>query len=111
MWLPDRGVIIEQKSSGVDIDKPELRQGTEVTPYQQALRYAMQMPLSQQPRYVVDVNDGARPRLRRGTLTSLKMRQICLGHAASSRTENILQFLQYRRGDESIYRWVSSIMA
>lgn len=55
-WLPDRGVIIEQKSSGIDLDKPEVRQGREVTPYQQALAYAQQMPLNQQPRWIVACN-------------------------------------------------------
>lgn len=55
-WLPDRGVIIEQKSAGVDLDKPEVRQGREVTPYQQALAYALQMPLNQQPTRIVVCN-------------------------------------------------------
>ena len=55
-WLPERGVIIEQKSAGVDLDKPEVRQGREVTPYQQALAYAEQMPLNQQPRIVIVCN-------------------------------------------------------
>lgn len=55
-WLPDQGVLIEQKSSGVDLDKPEVRQGREVTPYQQALAYAQQMPLNQQPRWIVVCN-------------------------------------------------------
>ena len=55
-WLPVRGVIIEQKSAGVDLDKPEVRQGREVTPYQQALAYALQMPLNQQPTRIVVCN-------------------------------------------------------
>lgn len=55
-WLPEQGVLIEQKSSGVDLDKPEVRQGREVTPYQQALAYAQQMPLNQQPRWIVVCN-------------------------------------------------------
>lgn len=52
-WLPEQGVLIEQKSLGVDLDKPEERQGRLVTPYQQALSYAQQMPLSQQPRWIL----------------------------------------------------------
>lgn len=56
VWLPEQGVLIEQKSSGIDLDKPEVRQGREVTPYQQALAYAQQMPLNQQPRWIVVCN-------------------------------------------------------
>lgn len=56
VWLPEQGVLIEQKSSGVNLDRPEVRQGREVTPYQQALAYAQQMPLNQQPRWIVVCN-------------------------------------------------------
>jgi hypothetical protein len=54
--VPAAHVIIEQKSLGVPLDKPELRQGRKVTPAQQALAYTEGMPLSQKPRYVVACN-------------------------------------------------------
>jgi hypothetical protein len=38
--IPETRVIIEQKSLGVDLDKPEIRQNTPVTPLMQAVRYA-----------------------------------------------------------------------
>ena len=53
---PSAKVIIEQKSLGIDLSKPEKRQGRMVTPAQQALAYAQGMSLSQQPRYIVACN-------------------------------------------------------
>lgn len=54
--VPSAKVIIEQKSRGIDLAKPETRQGRLVTPAQQALAYAQGIALSQQPRYVVACN-------------------------------------------------------
>ena len=54
--IPDTGVIIEQKSLGVDLDRPEPRQGRQVTPYEQALGYAQSLPPSQQPRFIITCN-------------------------------------------------------
>ena len=54
--IPAAKVIVEQKSLGIDLAKPEMRQGREVTPAQQALAYAQGLPLSQQPRYIVACN-------------------------------------------------------
>ena len=54
--VPSAKVIIEQKSRGIDLAKPETRQGRPVTPAQQALAYAQGIALSQQPRYVVACN-------------------------------------------------------
>ena len=45
--IPDAKTIIEQKSVGVDLDKPELRQGVLVTPFEQAKRYVDSMRNSQ----------------------------------------------------------------
>ncbi len=54
--VPSAGVIVEQKSLGIDLAKPEKRQGRMVTPAQQALAYAQGMNLSEQPRYIVACN-------------------------------------------------------
>lgn len=54
--IPTASTIVEQKSLGVSLDKPEMRQGRMVTPAQQALDYAHGLPLSQQPRYVIACN-------------------------------------------------------
>ncbi len=54
--VPSAKVIIEQKSRGIDLSKPEKRQGRMVTPAQQALAYAQGMGLSEQPRYIVACN-------------------------------------------------------
>lgn len=54
--IPTAKAIVEHKSVGTDLDKPELRQGSMVTPAQQALRYAQGLPLSAQPRYVITCN-------------------------------------------------------
>lgn len=55
-FIRDPGVIIEQKGSNIDLDKPEMRQGTEVTPFEQALRYAESFKQSQQPRFIITCN-------------------------------------------------------
>lgn len=54
--IPDAGVLVEQKALGVDLDKPELRQGRMVTPFEQALAYAESFPRNRQPRFIVVCN-------------------------------------------------------
>lgn len=53
---PQARLLIEQKSLGTDMDKPEKRQGTLVTPVQQALRYADALPLSKKPAVLCTCN-------------------------------------------------------
>ncbi|NMM99904.1 DNA methyltransferase [Bifidobacterium sp. DSM 109958] len=53
---PDARLLIEQKGRGVDLDKPEVRQGTPVTPVQQALRYADALPFSLKPAVLCTCN-------------------------------------------------------
>ena len=48
-YIPDCGVLIEQKGLSVDLDKQEVRQGRQVTPFQQAKWYADNMPNSIRP--------------------------------------------------------------
>lgn len=56
VWLRDASTLIEQKSLGVDLDKPEPRQGKLKTPLEQALDYVDELPLPEQPRFVVTCN-------------------------------------------------------
>ncbi|MBQ6522448.1 MAG: class I SAM-dependent DNA methyltransferase, partial [Atopobiaceae bacterium] len=56
VWLRDGNTIVEQKSLGVDLDKPELRQGAMKTPLDQALDYVDDLPRIEQPRFVVTCN-------------------------------------------------------
>ena len=50
-------VLIEQKSSRVDLAaKAKQSDGAELTPYQQARRYAEGLPLSEKPRWIVTCN-------------------------------------------------------
>ena len=56
--FPDARFLVEQKSYGVDLDKPEPRQGKMVTPVQQALRYSDNMPASEKPRALCTCNFG-----------------------------------------------------
>ena len=51
--IEESGVIIEQKSLGVDLDKQEMRQGRLVTPFEQAQAYAESFPANAQPRFIV----------------------------------------------------------
>lgn len=53
---PNARLLVEQKSSGIDLDKPEVRQGTPVTPVQQALRYADALPFSLKPSVLCTCN-------------------------------------------------------
>lgn len=55
--IPATHVIIEQKSLGKDLTKP-IRQsdGTYLTPYQQAKRYAAEFSYSERPRWIVACN-------------------------------------------------------
>lgn len=56
MLYPDARFLVEQKSLNVDLDKPEERQGTSVTPVEQALRYANALPSSQKPTMLCTCN-------------------------------------------------------
>ena len=52
----DAKAFIEQKSLGIDLDKPELRQNEQVTPFQQAKRYADAQPNVQRPDTIIVSN-------------------------------------------------------
>ena len=54
--IPDAKTIIEQKSLEVDLDRPELRQGQMVTPFEQAKNYADSLPNSKRPDYIIVCN-------------------------------------------------------
>lgn len=51
--IPDAKTVIEQKSLGVDLDKAELRQGMQVTPFGQAKRYVDSLRNSQRPDTII----------------------------------------------------------
>lgn len=55
--IPSTHVLIEQKGIGNDLKKP-IRQsdGTLLNPFQQAKRYAAELPYSQRPRWIVTCN-------------------------------------------------------
>ena len=56
LLFPDSRFLVEQKSASINLDKPEERQGTMVTPVQQALRYADSLPLSLKPAVICTCN-------------------------------------------------------
>lgn len=56
VWIPDAGVLIEQKALGIDLDKEEIRQGKPKTPLTQALDYVDELPRLEQPRFVITCN-------------------------------------------------------
>lgn len=58
VWIREANVLIEQKSFGIDLDKPEERQGKQKTPLVQALDYIDELPRLEQPRYVMTCNFG-----------------------------------------------------
>ena len=55
--IPSTKVMIEQKSSSKDLRKPiKQSDGTMLTPFQQAQRYVLGLPVSQHPRWIVTCN-------------------------------------------------------
>lgn len=58
VWLREVNVMVEQKSLGVDLDKPEPRQGEMKTPFKQVLDYAEDVPINEQPSYLMTCNFG-----------------------------------------------------
>lgn len=56
VFVSDRHFLCEQKSVGVDLDKPEPRNKTLETPYQQARWYAQNLPYSERPRWFMTSN-------------------------------------------------------
>ncbi|MBQ3221300.1 MAG: methylase, partial [Clostridia bacterium] len=55
--IPSTHVLIEQKSSDKDLRKGiKQSDGTFLTPFQQAKRYASELPYSQRPRWIVVCN-------------------------------------------------------
>ena len=56
-YIPETKVMIEQKSLDIDLNKQAKQSdGSMLSPYQQAKRYADQLPNSQRPRYIVVCN-------------------------------------------------------
>lgn len=56
-YIPATKVLIEQKGSHVDLSvKARQSDGSELTPYQQARRYAAGLPVSMTPRWIVACN-------------------------------------------------------
>lgn len=58
VWLREVNVMVEQKSLGVDLGKPEPRQGEMKTPFKQVLDYAEDVPINEQPSYLMTCNFG-----------------------------------------------------
>ena len=55
--IPATHVLIEQKGIGKDLRKPiKQSDGSRLTPFQQAKRYAAELPYSQRPRWIVTCN-------------------------------------------------------
>ncbi len=56
-FIPSTHVLIEQKSVDKELNKP-IRQsdGTLLSPFQQAKRYAAELPYSQRPRWIITCN-------------------------------------------------------
>ena len=55
--LPSVKVLVEQKSLGIDLDKPELQSdGEMLTPYEQGKRYSDNLKVSMKPRWIVTCN-------------------------------------------------------
>ena len=55
--IPATRVMIEQKGLGKDLNKPiKQSDGSLLTPFQQAKRYIVELPVDQHPRWVVTCN-------------------------------------------------------
>lgn len=58
VFVSDHNFLCEQKSWGIDLDKPEPRNGGMETSLQQAMWYARHLPYSERPRWVMTCNFG-----------------------------------------------------
>lgn len=58
VFVSDHNFLCEQKSWGIDLDKPEPRNGGMETPFQQAMWYARHLPYSEHPRWVMTCSFG-----------------------------------------------------
>ena len=56
VFVSDHHFLCEQKSVGIDLDKPEPRNGGMETPYQQASWYATHLPWSERPHWLMTCN-------------------------------------------------------
>ena len=57
IWIPESKVIIEQKSRGKSLEKPELQSdGSLLNPYEQAKRYDDNRPYSEKARWIITCN-------------------------------------------------------
>lgn len=56
VFVSDHHFLCEQKSVGIDLNKPEPRNGGMETPLQQAIWYARHLPYSERPRWVMTCN-------------------------------------------------------
>ncbi len=56
LWLRNLSTMVEMKSSGVDLDKPEPRQGELKTPFKQVYDYAVSFPRAEQPDFLITCN-------------------------------------------------------
>ncbi len=56
-YIPSTGIIIEQKSRGVNLDSPAKQSdGTNASPFEQAKRYYDWLPASEKGRYIITCN-------------------------------------------------------
>ena len=56
-YIPETKVLIEQKKATADLDAPiKQSDGSKLTPFQQAKRYATELPYSRRPRWIVVCN-------------------------------------------------------
>lgn len=56
LWLRNLSTMVEMKSSDVDLDKPEPRQGEMKTPFKQVYDYAVSFKRQEQPDYLITCN-------------------------------------------------------
>lgn len=56
-YIPSRHIMIEQKSSGKNLQEPiKQSEGTFLTPYEQAKKYMLDLPVSQHPQWIITCN-------------------------------------------------------
>ena len=57
VYIPETNVLIEQKSMDVDLLKRKKQSdGSELNPFEQALRYGARLPFSERPRWIITCN-------------------------------------------------------
>lgn len=102
--IPATHVLIEQKGLGKDLNKPiKQSDGALLTPFEQAKRYILELPVSQHPRWVVTCNFNTLQVQKKQHEKKLKLP--CSLMKFESAIPPMLLFLKFLQKIDAMYQW------